>query len=128
MQKTSIILPTVKSKRELLTETTLLPLRIAIDEAQTTLTTLQRDKEKLVMDLDKKLGLDISQPLTLKNEAIPQDEFSVADVDKLVADVVSTAHSVTKLQNDKMLSEKEHEYPGGLYNWRSSGYSGHIGR
>ena len=90
------------------TETTLLPLDIAIQEAETTLTTLQRDKDKLVMDLDKKLGLDISQPLILTDVAIPHDEFSVADIDKLVADVVPTAHSVTKLENDKTLDEKEY--------------------
>lgn len=92
-----------------ITQTTLLPLDIAIQEAETTLATLQRDKAKLVMDLDKKVGLDINQPLALKYADIPHDEFTVADITKLVGDVVSTAHSVIKLENDKMLDESEYD-------------------
>jgi len=88
-------------------ESGLLPLEIAVDEAETGLASLQREYENLFMNLNIKMGSDIKQDLNLKEISLPEAEYNLEDMEKLVSDVIASAHSVKKLENDRILKEKE---------------------
>lgn len=90
-------------------ETSLLTYETAVDDAKAVLDTYTFEKESLLMDLNQKLGFRLDQEIILKVREVPRVDFSIADIDKLAADMVTAAHSVRKLESEKMLLEKEYE-------------------
>ncbi|MEN6316383.1 MAG: TolC family protein [Clostridiaceae bacterium] len=87
----------------------LLPLEIAVDEAELRAIDIQREIDKLVMDLNIKMGFDIYSKWVLINRSLPEVDFIITKIDDTVASVVSTSHSILKLEEEKMLIDKELE-------------------
>lgn len=89
------------------TETELLPLQVSVEQAQSKLLTLQRDKDKLMMDLNDKAGYEINQQFVLKEEKLPEEEYTVQDINKLISDLIDKSHNIKKYTKDKEIAEKE---------------------
>ncbi|MCR4436281.1 MAG: TolC family protein [Clostridiales bacterium] len=98
-----------KKKVELGTaaDSTLLPLEIAQEQAVAKINTLQKDKDKLVMDMNNTAGFSLDQPLTLKQADLPEADLGTPDLDKIIAGLLSSKYSLKKIQNDKAVTEQE---------------------
>lgn len=89
------------------TTTDLLPLQVSVEQARSKLLTLQRDKYKLMMDLNNKAGYDINKQFVLKDEKLPEEEYIVQDMDKLISDLIEKSYNIKKYIKDKEIAEKE---------------------
>lgn len=92
----------------IIAESALLTLEIRLDEEEFRLSSYKNDLQILIMDMNKLLGYDIDQKLNVKSIEIPQPDLPDIDIDELVEQAVSQAHSVKKLEAEKAIKEKEY--------------------
>lgn len=90
-----------------LTQMSLALYEVAVSEAKIRLETLQRDENKLVMELNKLIGEDISLKLILKEAKFDSLKDKGYKIDEVVKRKLEESQSLKKMERDLEIQKKE---------------------
>lgn len=96
-----------KVDKGIVTQLTLLPMELSVDNAQAALNVLENEKENLTMEFNILLGNDVMNEIQLDQQEIPNTRMEKIDVDKFSAEWLENAPSIKKIEANKMLAETE---------------------